>query len=134
MLSKVLGGALAVAGIAIWFLWSQNGHLQVEMGKAEAAVSQAAQTNKNNLTEMIDLEDRISTCVRDREVDEAAGVAVVSALKADILTLEERGVEIRIETEEIFREPSCQELGELDVNAICPALATSMRDRANSLN
>ncbi len=134
MLSKALGGALLICGLIIGFLWNQNGDLREEMGKAEAAVTQAKQTNTNNLTTMADLEDRISTCVRDREVDEAAGVAVVSALKADILTLEERGVEVRIEREEIFREPSCQELGGLDINAICPALATSMRDRADSLN
>lgn len=133
MLSKVLGGVTLAMGLLVWFLWGQNGNLREEMGKAEAAVSQAKQTNDNNLAEMIDLEGRISTCVREREVDMAAGVAVVSALKSDILTLEERGVEVRIETEEIFREPSCEELGSLDINAICPALANSMRDRAASL-
>ncbi len=134
MLSKVLGGAIAVCLLAMWFLWNQNGNLQEGMGKAKAAVTQAAQTNTNNLTTIADLGDRLDTCVRDREVDVAAGEAVRSALKADILDLEERGVEIRIEREEIFREPSCEELGNLDINAICPALARGMRVSADSLN
>ncbi len=134
MLSKVLGGAIAVCLLAMWFLWNQNGNLQEGMGKAKAAVTQAAQTNTNNLTTIADLGDRLDTCVRDREVDVAAGEAVRSALKADILDLEERGVEIRIEREEIFREPSCEELGNLDINAVCPALARGMRVSADSLN
>ncbi len=134
MLSKALGGALLVCGLIIGFLWNQNGDLREEMGKAVAAVTQAKQTNTNNLTSIADLGDRLDTCVRDREVDVAAGVAVVSALKADILGLEERGVEIRIQREEIFREPSCEELGNLDITAICPALATGLRISANSLN
>ena len=134
MLSKVLGGVTLALGMLVWFLWTQNGNLQEEMGKAKAAVTQAKQTNTNNLTSIADLGDRLDTCVRDREVDVAAGVAVVSALKADILTLEEHGVEIRIQREEIFREPSCDELGSLDITAICPALSTGLRDSANSLN
>ncbi len=134
MLSKVLAGGMAIAVIIIIVLWTQNGNLHEEMGKAKAAVTQAKQTNTNNLTTITDLGDRLETCVRDREVDVAAGVALVSALKVDILTLEERGVEIRIEREEIFREPSCEELGNLDINAICPALATGMRAGADSLN
>jgi hypothetical protein len=134
MLSKVLGGAIAVCLLVIWFLWNQNGNLQENIGKAKAAVAQAAQTNDNNLVTITDLGDRLDTCVTDRQVDEAANVAVVSSLNADILRLEEEGFGIRIETEEIFREPSCEELGSLDVAAICPALATSMRDSADSLN
>ncbi len=134
MLSKVLAGGMAIAVVIIIILWNQNGNLHEEMGQAKAAVNQAKQTNTNNLTTITDLGDRLDTCVRDREVDVAAGVAVVSALKADILTLEERGVEVRIQREEIFREPSCEELGNLDINAICPALATGMRVSADSLN
>ncbi len=134
MLSKALGVSLGIAVVVILFLFNQNGNLQEDMGKAKAAVTQAAQTNKNNLASIDDLDIRLGKCVRDREVDVAAGVAVVSALKADILTLEERGIEIRIEREEIFREPSCRELGEMDINAVCPDLATGLRDSADSLN
>ena len=134
MLSKGLMIATGLMAAALWFLWIQNGNLQEEMGKAKAAVTQAKQTNTNNLTSIADLGDHLDSCVRDREVDVAAGVAVVSALKADILTLEDRGVEIRIEREEIFREPSCEELGSLDITAICPALATGLRVSADSLN
>jgi len=134
MLSKVLAGGMAIAVVIIIILWNQNGNLHEEMGKAQAAVTQAAQTNSNNLVTITDLGDRLDKCVTDRQVDEVANIAVVSALKADILDLEEEGFGIRIEREEIFREPSCEELGELDIAAICPALATGLRDSADSLN
>lgn len=134
MLSKVLGAAAGLLAIICFLLWKQNGNLQEDIGKAKAAVVQAAQTNSNNLVTITDLGDRLDKCVTDREVDEAANVAVVSSLNADILRLEEQGFEIRIETEEIFRDPSCEELGNIDVTAACPALAASMRDSADSLN
>lgn len=134
MLSKVLGAAAGLLAIICFLLWNQNGNLQEDIGKAKAAVVQAAQTNSNNLVTITDLGDRLDKCVIDREVDEAANVAVVSSLNADILRLEEQGFEIRIETEEIFRDPSCEELGNIDITAACPALAASMRDSADSLN
>jgi hypothetical protein len=134
MLSKGLMISTGLLAVLAWFLWTQNGNLREEIGKAEAAVVQAKQTNDNNLTSITELGDRLDTCVREREVDVAAGVAVVSKLKADILDLEGRSLEVRIEREEIFREPSCEELGELDITAICPALSTSLRERADSLN
>lgn len=134
MLSKVLGGAIAVCLLVIWFLWNQNGNLQEDIGKAKAAVEQAAKTNSNNLTTIDDLEERLNTCVTERQVDEAQSEALVSSLNAEILDLQEEGFGVRIETEEIFRDPSCEELGNLDINAICPDLARSMRDSANSID
>jgi len=134
MLSKPLMIATGILVVICLLLWRQNSNLNEEVGKAKAAVAQAAQTNSNNLITITDLGDRLDKCVADRLVDEAANVAVVSELKADILELEEQGFEIRIETEEIFRDPSCEELGNIDVTAVCPALAASMRDSADSLN
>ena len=128
MLSKPLMVAICL------LLWRQNSSLNEDLGQAKAAVTQAAQTNDNNLVTITDLGDRLDKCVADRLVDEAANVAVVSSLNADILRLEEEGFEVRIETEEIFRDPSCEELGNIDVAAACPALAASMRDSADSLN
>ena len=134
MLSKPLMIATGILAVICLLLWRQNSNLNEEVGKAKAAVAQAAQTNSNNLTTISDLGDRLDRCVADRLVDEAANVAVVSELKADILELEEEGFEIRIETEEIFRDPSCADLGAINIGAACPALVTSLLDRANSLN
>jgi len=134
MLSKVLGGGLAACVVIIGLLWHQNGNLHEDIGTAQAAVNQAVQTNSNNLTTITDLGDRLTQCVTDRQVDEAANIAVVSELKADILDLSQTGMETRIEREEIFREPSCEELGNLDIHAVCPGLASSMRRRAISID
>lgn len=133
-MSRGLMIATGIMAVICLLLWRQNSNLHEDLGQAKAAVTQAAQTNSNNLVTITDLGGRLDKCVTDRQVDEAANVAVVSALKADILGLEQAGIEIRIEREEIFREPSCEELGELDINAVCPALATGLRDSANSLN
>ncbi len=134
MLSKPLMVATGIMVVICLLLWRQNSSLNEDLGQAKAAVTQAAQTNDNNLVTITDLGDRLDKCVADRLVDEAANVAVVSSLNADILRLEEEGFEVRIETEEIFRDPSCEELGNIDVAAACPALAASMRDSADSLN
>lgn len=133
-MSKGLMIAAGIMAVIALLLWRENSSLHDKLGQAKAAVTQAAQTNSNNLVTITDLGDRLDKCVADRLVDEAANVAVVSALKADILGLEQAGIAVRIEREEIFREPSCEELGELDINAVCPALATGLRDSANSLN
>lgn len=134
MLSKGLMISTGLLAVLAWFLWTQNGSLREDLGQAKAAVAQAAQTNTNNLTTITDLGDRLDACVTEREVDEAANVATVSALNADILRLEEQGFETRIVTEEIFREPSCEELGNLDITAACPALAARLRLSADSLD
>jgi len=133
-MSKGLMIAAGIMAVIALLLWRENSSLHDKLGQAKAAVTQAKQTNDNNLVAITDLGDRLDKCVADRLVDEAANVAVVSELKADILELEEEGIGIRIEREEIFREPSCEELGNLDINAICPALATGLRDSADSLN
>ncbi len=134
MLNKPLMIATGILVVICLLLWRQNSNLNEEVGKAKAAVEQAAATNSNNLTTIDDLEERLNTCVTERQVDEAESEALVSSLNAEILDLQEEGFGIRIETEEIFREPSCEELGNLDINAICPDLARSMRDSANSIN
>jgi hypothetical protein len=134
MLSKPMMIATGILVVICLLLWRQNSKLNEEVGKAKAAVEQAAQTNSNNLTTIDDLEERLTACVTERQVDEAASEALVSSLNAEILDLQEEGFGVRIETEEIFREPSCEELGNLDIAAVCPALATSMRDSANSIN
>ncbi len=133
-MSKPLMIATGILVVICLLLWRQNSSLHEDLGQAKAAVTQAAQTNSNNLVTITDLGDRLDSCVTERQVDEAANVAVVSSLNADILRLEEQGFEIRIETEEIFRDPSCEELGNIDVTAVCPALAASMRDSADSLD
>lgn len=133
-MSKGLMIGIGIMAVITLLLWRENSSLHDKLGQARAAVTQAAQTNSNNLVTITDLGDRLDSCVTERQVDEAANIAVVSSLNADILRLEEQGFEIRIETEEIFRDPSCEELGNIDVTAVCPALAASMRDSADSLN
>ncbi len=134
MLSKGLMVGCGILVVIAALLWRENSALHDKLGQAKAAVAQAAQTNTNNLTTITDLNDRLDACVTEREVDETANAATVSALNADILRLEDQGFEVRIVTEEIFREPSCEELGNLDITAACPALAARLRLSANSLD
>lgn len=134
MLTKTLGGALGGAIVIIFLLWNQNGNLREKLRHAEAAISHAGAVNDNNLTTIHDLTDQLNACVTQREVDRTANEAVVSGLKSDIETLERQSVDTRIEREEQFREPSCKELGDIDINAVCPDLASGLRESANSLD
>ena len=134
MLSKILGGALGVTVIAILFLWNQVGDLREELGTAKAGLAQAGKTNENNVAKIDDLLADKNKCEEERQVDRNDNLATVSALKKDLLAAESASSKVRVETREIFREPSCDEYGRIDINAVCPALAVSVRNTATDLD
>lgn len=133
MFSKVLGGALGVAVIIIGFLFNQNGNLKEDLGANKQALAQCASANKTNVSNFDDVNDRLTACVDQTAVDEAANEVTIANLEARYARLEIRKDRIQIKREEIFRDPDCAELRDLDINAICPAWTGELRERATSL-
>lgn len=133
-MSKVLGGAALLMAIALAFTWRQNMKLSEALGAAELSIQQAEVTNEENLSTIMSLQVNLSTCVDQRRVDEQQNQTTIIELRRDIEELEGREQEVRIVREEIFRDPSCAELGAIDIGAACPALGVSLFDRANDLN
>lgn len=133
MFSKVLGGALGVAVIIIGFLFNQNGNLKEDLGTNKQALAQAASANKTNVSNFDDVNSRLTACVDQTAVDEAANEVTVANLEASYARLEVRKNSAEIRYEEIFRDPNCAELRDLDIGSICPSWSDELRDRATTI-
>ena len=133
MLSKVLGGATVILVIIIGLLWHQNGKLHTELGANKQALDQAAQTNRDNVADFDLVNLELTDCVEQIAIDKMANEVTVANLEARYARLEIRKDRIQIKREEIFRDPKCAELRNLDMAAICPDWAGELRDRAATI-
>ncbi len=133
MLSKILGGMTIVMGLIVWFLFNQNGNLQEDLGANKQALDQAAQTNKDNVADYDRANAKLTTCVDQMAVDKASNEVTIANLEARYARLEIRKDRIQIKREEIFRDPKCSELRDLDMDAICPDWASELRQRAATI-
>ena len=133
MLSQGLGIALGVSIIITAFLFNQNGNLKEDLGAHKTALDQAALANATNVKNFDDVNDRLTVCVDQSAVDEAANEVTIANLEARYARLEIRKNLVEIRREEIFRDPKCAELRDLDMAAICPDWANELRIRAATL-
>ncbi len=134
MISKVLGGLTVAMGIAVFILFRANASLNEEVGAARVSIAQAELTNETNLATLDDIINRNNLCVAGRAADLENNATTVAQLESDFAALAAQEERVRIVREEIFREPSCAELGAISISAVCPALASSLLDRADSID
>lgn len=134
MISKVLGGLIVAMGIAVFFLFRANASLNEEVGAARVSIAQAELTNETNIGTIDDLINRNNLCVSGREADLENNATTVAQLESDFAALAAQEERVRIVREEIFREPSCAELGAISITAVCPALASSLFERSDSID
>lgn len=133
MLSKVLGGATAILLIVVLFLWRSNGNLREDLGATRQAIDQATLANKTNVANFDRVNAELKICVNQFAVDQKQNQVTVANLEARYARLEIRSRENEIRREEIFRDPDCAELRDLDMAAICPDWASELRIRAATL-
>ena len=133
MLSQGLGIGLGISILITVFLFNQNGNLKEDLGASTLALDQAVLTNATNIENFDDVNDRLTVCVDQSAVDKAANEVTVANLEARYARLEIRKNKIEIRREEIFRDPKCAELRDLDMAAICPDWASELRERAATL-
>jgi len=134
MISRVLGGLAIAMGIAVFFLFRANASLNEEVGAARVSIQQAELTNESNVATIDDLINRNNSCVSQRAADLDNNEATVAQLESDFAALAVRQERVRIIREEIFREPSCAELGAISITAVCPALASSLFERSDAVD
>lgn len=139
MVSKILSGkVMAGVGvalvIALAFMWRANANLNEELGEARQSIRQAEQTNRENQAAIEELRTNLNTCVEQRRVDQQANEETIAQLESDLEALSLQEEEVRVVREEIFREPSCNELGELDIADSCPALSRELWGLADRLD
>lgn len=128
----------AGAVVLLFILFSINqlslGKLRKENAAYEVAVEQCAKTNAQNKDVVEFLKLQNSQCLDARREDETRLANSAAAWEAERAALLERGQEVEIRNVEVYREPSCAELAQLDINAVCPDLANGLRRRAESYN
>lgn len=132
MISKILGGGLAVVAIIAAILGWRLLAAHEELGTHQQALDQATLANQENQTTIIAIRAELNTCVRERAIDEQQNEIAVANLETRAAELEARAREVRVVREEIFRDPTCEQLGNLDIGALCPAWAAELRQRAAS--
>ena len=130
MLSKVLGGITIAMGLIIWFLFSQNGNLKEDLGANKQALDQAALANKKNVANFDRVNSDLAICIDQFAVDKTENAVTIANLEARYARLEIRKNRTEIRREEIFRDPECAELRDLDMAAVCPDWASELRLRA----
>ena len=128
--------AVAVGFLFVLFCFQQFElkSLRAENARYEAAVEQCAKTNRQNKDVVKFLKLQNSQCLDARREDETRLANAAAAWEAERAALIERGQEVEIRNVEVYREPSCAELAQLDINAVCPDLANGLRRRAESYN
>ena len=133
MPNKIMLGAIGLMGIIILFLWHKNGQLREDLGAQKQALTQAAAANKTNVENFDRVNADLTACVDQVAVDKAANETTIANLEARYARLEIRKDRVQIRREEIFRDPNCAELRDLDMAAICPDWADELRIRATTL-
>lgn len=133
MLSQGLGIGLGISILITVFLFNQNGNLKEDLGANKTALDQAVLTNATNVKNFDDVNDRLMACVDQSAVDEAANEVTIANLEARYARLEIRKNRVEIRREEIFRDPKCAELRDLDMAGICPDWAAELRIRAATI-
>jgi hypothetical protein len=131
---QILAG-LALALLAATFIQScRVGDLQEENAAYETAVEQCAKTNAQNKDAVEFLKLQHSQCLDDRREDETRIANAAAAWEAERQLLQEQAENAEQRTVEVFREPSCAELAQINVTDICPAYADGLRRRAEDYN
>lgn len=123
--------ALAVAtGVQSCTVRKQAG----EVAKARIAVDQAEQVNTENLATILDVTDLLKDAVEGWQTDKARQEATAHKWEVEREKLKARANEIRTETIEVYRNPTCADLAKTNITAICPAFVAGMRERADRVN
>jgi hypothetical protein len=121
------GGALV---IAVALLSWQNRRLAGELGATKLSIENATRAAEANLEAFNRVDELNKICIADRQADEEANRITVVELNAELAAARSRSERVRLVREEIFRDPTCEEIGAIDIAAQCPAWAGSLRERA----
>jgi len=108
--------------------------LQKENAAYVVAVEQCVKTNTQNKNAIRTIKLINEQCLDDRRADETNVANQVAAWNAEKALLTEKAAQIEIRNVEVFRDPNCSELAQMDISNICPAFVERLRQRAESYN
>jgi len=124
--------------VLLFTLFSLNqcelGTLRTENAAYEVAVEQCEKTNRQNKDVVEFLKLQNSQCLDGRRADETNLANQVAAWNAEKALLIEKAENVEVQNVEVYRDPSCAELAQMDINNVCPAFVDRLRERAESYN
>ena len=130
----ILLGLVVAFGLLAGMQSCRVDNLQEENAAYEVAVEQCAKTNKQNKTVVAFLKLQQTKCLDGRRADETNLANQVAAWNAERELLTEKAEEIELHNVEVYREPSCAELAQMDITNVCPTFVDRLRERAESYN
>jgi hypothetical protein len=132
--AAVYAGALAVLTVLFGFNSCALDKAKTNLATARANLVTCVSVNERN-KDAIDTVKLINEqCIADRQVDETKQANAVAAWVVERELLQVEASERHILEVEVYRNPSCAELAQTDINAICPELANSLRRRTDGNN
>ena len=107
---------------------------QKALGAAEVAVDRAEEINAANAVTMAEFQTANEQCIAGRQADEQKFSEARGDWRVEVERLAAQAQEVRVEEIEVYRDPTCADLAQLDVGASCPDLAARLRVRTESLD
>lgn len=127
---KIAAAAIVVSVLAV--LWANNKSLRADIVLLEADLDTAIQATVANEKVIGELRDTNNACVRGREADLLEYRLAQERWEVREGQLERDRAKAEADARKVFTEDaSCEELGNFNVNAACPALAEQLRELAN---
>ena len=130
----VMAGAIIVLALSLtWQTWRVNS-LVKENAKYEVAVEQCAKTNAKNKDVVAFLQLQQDRCLAGRQADETNLANQVAAWNVEKALLKEKADNVKAQSIEVYRDPSCAELAQLDITNVCPDFVDGLRKRSENYN
>lgn len=130
----VFAGLVIALMLAVALQTWRVGSLSTELGAARLSIEQCILTNTTNKATIAEFERANKACIAGREVDEILIQKLAAEWNIEKELLQEQARNAQAQSIEVWRDPSCAELGKLDVAAICPDYADQLRQRAEDYN
>lgn len=108
--------------------------LQSENAKYEASIEQCAKTNRQNKDVVEFMKIQNDQCLAGRREDETRLANANAAWEAERQLLVEKADNAERTTVEVYRDPDCAELAQMDITNVCPGFVDGLRERAEGYN
>lgn len=125
------GAAIVALGVLAGVGWYRAGSWEDRALLAEANLEVAATVNSQQSVTITSTVERLNACVEERETDEAANSATLQALAGQVGSIQERIRQLKADRDAAWSTPGCVELGDMDLAAVCPAVANRLRQAAS---
>ena len=133
-LLKICIGVIATLAVSLgWQTWRVN-KLVDENARYEVAVEQCAVTNKKNKDVVAFLQLQQDQCLDGRRADETNLANQVAAWNAEKVLLKEKADNVKAQSIEVYRDPDCAELAQLNITNVCPDFVDGLRKRSENYN